>query len=232
VLDEGKTNAFAVLVGRWYLLLAGILSGACVGGLIFAASQLNGLLLFVVVGGALGILVAAIYALTAGSVQLKEVQIGVPMNAQATFSIGQKDREVAWRLFVETTSHISTQRLEAHEGILREALDSLYGLFTSTRTLLTAEAPSLPSQHMTVEELALSMLNIELRPFLSKWHPLLTEFEAKNEGIPEREWEHDAAFRTDLEVLRQRLVGYAKAFGELGGVSEVDRLIASSIRGD
>lgn len=226
----GKDAPLAALVTPRYLLAAGASGGAVLGALAFAISQLAGLDLFVVVGAALGFLATGAYVLFAGSVELQEVQIGVPLNAQATFSIGQKDREVAWSLFVETTSRIATQRLEAHEGILREALDSLYNLFTSTRSRLTAEAPSLPSENMTVEELALGMLNTELRPFLSKWHPLLTEFEAKNEGgASERDWEHNAAFRTELEGLRRRLVGYARAFGQLGGVSDVDRLIASPV---
>jgi hypothetical protein len=207
------------------LVAAGAVGGTVLGTSVFVISLLDGLDFFVVVGGLLGLLATGAYLLFADNVELTEVQVGVPIYTQATFSVGQKDRDVAWSLFVETTSRIATQRLE--QGILREALSSLHSLFMTTRSLLKTKPPSLLSPNKTVEELGLAMLNTELRPFLSKWHPLLTEFEADAASAAESDWEHNSIFRAELEELRRRLVPYAKAFGDLSGLSDADHLITS-----
>jgi SMC interacting uncharacterized protein involved in chromosome segregation len=130
---------------------------------------------------------------------------------------------VAWNLFIETITRISTQPLRSDSGHLRESLESLYNLFSTTRNLLKEMKPSAEINGTTVELFAVSMLNDELRPYLSKWHPLLSDFEANNPSKKEVDWELNKQFREELEQLRVRIVKYAYGFGEIAGVANLNK---------
>lgn len=45
-------------------------------------------------------------------------------------------RWAAWALYIELKTRITTQALNDDQGLLREALNSLYSLFGSTREIL------------------------------------------------------------------------------------------------
>jgi hypothetical protein len=74
----------------------------------------------------------------------------------------------------------------------------------------------------TVEMLAIQMLNKELRPFLAKWHPLLSEFEQKQAGNSEQDWDLNESIRNELEKLRVRVLDYSYGFGQLAQVHDLD----------
>ena len=109
--------------------------------------------------------------------------------SELKFVVNNDARLVAWRLYIETVTRVSTQPLADQEGFIREALTSLYGLFVTTRDALKASRPSAPVPGgQTVEHLAVTMLNHEFRPFLSKWHPRLREFERTHPDSQESAW--------------------------------------------
>jgi hypothetical protein len=207
-------------------LVVAALMGAVAGYIVFLVTKLPSIHLFTAVGALIGFSAAAIYLLARGRVRIAELQVGFPQTGQATFMVDSRDQEVAWQLFVEIMTRVATQRLEAEQGFAREALSSLYGFFGTTRELLKGMSPSQANRGPTVESEALAMLNLELRPFLSKWHPLLKAFESREPKQDEREWERNAEFRFELELLRQRLLRYARNFGELAEVSQLDILIS------
>src|SRR5262249_48698669 len=145
--------------------------GAIAGLVVFTISQVTGRNLCIIIGavaGAAAVLVLQKYRVTA---QLTEVTITVPQVSELKFVVNNDARQVAWKLYIETVTRVSTQPLANEQGFIREALTSLYGLFTTTRDMLKAGRPSIPVPgSQTVEYLAITMLNHELRPFLSKWH--------------------------------------------------------------
>ena len=64
-----------------------------------------------------------------------------------------------------------------------------------------------------------------LRPFLSKWHPLLLEWEEKKPNgtspqVHEKAWDKELIVRGELDALRGDLEQYANALAEIAGVSE------------
>jgi len=128
---------------------------------------------------------------------------------------------------VETLTRVATQPLANEAGFLREAMTSLYNLFTDTRQLLKNMHPSKPTSEVTVEVFAVKMLNQEIRPFLSKWHVQLKEFESTHPNVSESDWPENANCRKELEALRNRLISYTKAFGELAGLKNTDRFLES-----
>src|SRR4030095_10103777 len=115
------------------------------------------------------------YSRRTETLTLAEMTLTVPEFAEMKFAVNSEYRRVAWKLFVETLTRVATQPLQHQTGFLREAMTSLYNLFTHTRELLKNMHPSKPTSEITVEVFAVNMLNREIRPFLSKWHVQLTQ---------------------------------------------------------
>ena len=73
--------------------------------------------------------------------------------------------------------------LEPGTGLLREALTSLHSLFGSTQKVLRRHGPAVARPQVadgrSFGELAVLVLNLELRPLLARWHPLLEQWEAR-----------------------------------------------------
>ncbi|MFD9418496.1 hypothetical protein ACFWC9_27790 [Streptomyces goshikiensis] len=140
------------------------------------------------------------------------------------------EREAAWELYVELATRISVVELGEDEGLLREALSSLYTVFGTTREILRrygpSVAPRVPPGHVTFGLLAVNVLNLSIRPLLTRWHPLLTAHEARrgDQVDPvghERRWERAEELRREIEQVRQVLLSLAQALNEVAGVGDL-----------
>ncbi|MEV4290918.1 TIR domain-containing protein [Nonomuraea bangladeshensis] len=223
--DDPRTRAALLLVtvadhisartplprGRVVPMAAAAVAGLVAGLVIFELTRIGGRGLSVAAGAVAGMACVVVARIRNRSSPPAEVKL--------TFVVDDESRDVAWKLFVEITTRVSTQPLNDDEGLTREALSSLYGLFATVRDTLKAGRPSVPAGGRTVEQLAITMLNQELRPFLSKWHPRLREFEQAHPDTPEPAWPGNAACRVELQQVQGRIQDYAKQFGELAGVS-------------
>jgi hypothetical protein len=209
-------------------VLAAAVVGALAGLVIFELTRIGGRGLYITAGavaGMAGIVVIQIYNRSA---RLTEVKVSVPQLSELTFVVNNESRNVAWQLFVETVTRVSTQPLDDDEGLTREALTSLYGLFATTRDTLKSSRPSVPVPGgRTVEHLAITMLNQELRPFLSKWHPRLREFEQARPDATETDWPENAACRAELREAQRRIHAYAMGFAKLAGVREPEAMASA-----
>lgn len=136
------------------------------------------------------------------------------------FTSAGLQRRVAWRLFVEMTTRIATQPIAEEEGNDGIALSSLYELFQFARKTLGEMEPTPGATGDTVETFALDMLNSDLRPFLSKWHPKWDDFvkSEKNDG-----WPLHAQFRDELAILQKQIEIRARGLAELARVKNIDR---------
>lgn len=137
------------------------------------------------------------------------------------FTSGGTQRRVAWRLFIEMTTRISTQPLPDHTGHDGAALASLHRLFGLTRQALVEMEPTPIASGGTIETYALAMLNTDLRPFLAKWHPLWDEFEKT--GDKTKPWPRQAEFRAELRVLQKQIEERARGLAKIAGVTNVER---------
>lgn len=77
----------------------------------------------------------------------------------------------------------------------------------------------------TVETYSLAMLNQDLRPFLSKWHPVWDAWRKANPDAPCSSWDLHTAFRDDLKVLQPKIRDRAEGLGKIAGVSETSRFL-------
>ncbi|RBQ19598.1 hypothetical protein DP939_12680 [Spongiactinospora rosea] len=217
-----------VAASRAFRVAAATAAGALAGAGVFQLTRTSGLSLFLITGGIAGAVAALALGAYNRAARLTEVRLTVPQISEFTFVVNDDARQIAWKLFVETVTRVSTQPLREDEGVLREALTSLYGLFATTREILTGSRPSavVPGRQ-SVEHLAITMLNRELRPFLAKWHPRLRRFEQAGEGRAEPEWPDAPACRTELQQVQSRIHEYAMNFARLAGVGAANEMIFS-----
>ena len=155
---------------------------------------------------------------------LKEVTVNLPFGiGGATWRADETERRAAWELYVELVTRIAVQSLQPQEGLVREAMNSLYSLFSSTREILRRAGPKVGASHDSVGGIAITVLNNGLRPFLSKWYPLLQEWEEKKPNdvspqVHEKNWEQEMVVRGELDALRADLEKYANALAVIAGV--------------
>lgn len=142
------------------------------------------------------------------------------------FTSAGMQRRVAWRLFVEIATRIATQPVQDDSGDDGIALKSLYDLFQITRKAISEMDPTPTSSGETIETYALDMLNTDLRPFLSKWHPQWTRFEQNSNGV--LDWTMHHQFREELGGLQIRIEKRARGLAELAGVKNVNRFFGSA----
>jgi hypothetical protein len=140
------------------------------------------------------------------------------------------ERKAAWELYVELVTRISVVKLGPEDGLLREALSSLYSIFGTTRDVLRRYGPAVaerrPSGQYNFGVLAVGMLNSGLRPVLAKWHPALEEWESlRPEGTSRRQheqaWAHCTDLRADLDTTRDLLTQYAQLMADACNIPDL-----------
>jgi hypothetical protein len=129
---------------------------------------------------------------------------------EAQFAAQDVDRLAAWELYVELATRVSTQPLSKAEGSEKQALSSIYSLFPTTREILKKHGPS--AQNFA--RVAIAVLNVVLRPFLTRWHLELERGVALDAATAKR-------FRDELAGVRADLFEYANV---LARIADVERL--------
>ena len=77
-------------------------------------------------------------------VKATKLTVGLPFNlGSLEFENDEAQQRAAWSLYVELSTRIAVQPLEEGEGILREALTSLYNVFGITRQILREAGPEI-----------------------------------------------------------------------------------------
>lgn len=162
-----------------------------------------------------------------------EVEVGLPFGlgrVAGTWTPDTAERDAAWEMYVELLTRVSVADLGPEEGLLREALTSLHSLFESTRAILRKYGPAVAmggdGETVTFGHLAVAILNRGLRPFLSKWHPLLADHEEKRPPERssvdwERGWERASELRAELDEVRVMLRTYAEILGRVCGTEKL-----------
>lgn len=157
---------------------------------------------------------------------LQKVSVSLPFGiGSAEWQADPTERNAAWSLYIELVTRIAVQEMEIYQGTVREAMNSLYSLFSSTREILKAAGPDVGASHDSVGGIAISVLNNGLRPFLSKWHPCLQAWEANRPANlspqnHEKNWIEESQLRSELAALRIDLEKYANALAQIAGVKQ------------
>ena len=158
------------------------------------------------------------------------VKLKVPFTdtgLEGTWAPDDDERRAAWELYVELITRIAVVALKSDEGLLREAMASLHSLFDITREILRDHGPGVAQPKeggsQSFGTIAVAVLNVVIRPFLARWHPLLTDWEAgraSDVSVTEHEaaWEDNAKVRAELREVQKVLDQYAKLLARVAGV--------------
>jgi hypothetical protein len=139
----------------------------------------------------------------------------------------KEEKKAAWEMYVELVTRITVIELGPGEGLLREALASMYSIFGTTREIMRKYGPGIAQPKgkgtLSFGFLAVTILNHVLRPFTARWHPLLEDYEhtrAKDVSRleHERRWEHHEAFRNDLVKVQSKMKEYANLLAQVAEI--------------
>ena len=146
------------------------------------------------------------------------------------------ERKAAWELYVELITRVAAVPL--HDGLLREALSSLYSLFGSSREVLRRYGPSVAEPRRDGEYsfgfLVVTMLNFAIRPVLAYWHPALEDWESRRPADQsrseyERAWPRHEELRSALDKTRDDLGVYAALLARAAGVPNLIAAMAAGV---
>lgn len=152
---------------------------------------------------------AYVYPLIKLGVAFSENFLKTPKN-QDTIN---NNRKASWDLYIQMVTRITTQPLDPEHGDEKTALDSVYSLFQTTREILLAQGPDC----VEFAQIAIVILNQEVRPFTAKWHrkSLAGAFDNPDECNE---------FRTELESLQEILRAYMRTLAVLAGIEDITNL--------
>lgn len=157
-------------------------------------------------------------------VKATSLKVGLPFNlGSLEFENDETQQRAAWSLYVELSTRIAVQPLEEGEGVLREALTSLYKVFDITRQILREAGPDIAQGPQSFGAIAIDVLNEGLRPFLVKWHPALKVWEEQKPADKttldhERAWQRARELREELNKVREQMGVYVSALAKIAGV--------------
>jgi len=169
-----------------------------------------------------------------GTAKIKKVtaKIKTPfLDIEGAWEADESEQLAAWELYVELVTRIALQELKPGEGILREALNSLYILFGETRQILKKYGPGVAKPKgkgkWSFGSLAVTVINSALRPVLAKWHPLLRAYEDTREpkvSFIEHEsaWKLNEELRKVLSELQKTLKQYSYLLAEAAGIPPIE----------
>ncbi|GAA3535539.1 hypothetical protein GCM10022222_18950 [Amycolatopsis ultiminotia] len=136
------------------------------------------------------------------------------------------EQSLAWELHVELASRITSVTLGPEEGLLSEALDSLYCVFETARHALAAHPPQRALVEDSLHQVVFRLLNQGLRPFLSRWHPRLDAYHARRPQHVSRldhelAWAQAGQLRAELAELQVLLRDVTERLAELAGAGSL-----------
>jgi len=163
------------------------------------------------------------------TIRLEKVEFSW-LGVKGSWVADREQQQAAWEMYIELVTRVALQPVAPGEGLISEALASLYSLFGETRRILKAHGPtvarSLSPDSISFGSIAIAVLNHCVRPVLAKWHPLLLTHEAKRPADRsarehERAWyDHDAC-RAAIDDLATKLGNYATLLARAAGVAPI-----------
>jgi hypothetical protein len=138
------------------------------------------------------------------------------------FELDEVQQRAAWSLYVELTTRIAIEPFDPRRGLLREALNSLYSLFDLTREILREAGPDVAKGPNSFGMVAIDVLNKGLRPFTTKWHPILLAYEQKRPPDVstlehEHAWEHFQEMQQELAEVQKQMQIYTDVLAQIAG---------------
>ena len=164
--------------------------------------------------------------------KFKSLDINLPFGlGGANIEVTEGQAKAAWALYIELSTRIFSQELKKGEGSIREALNSVYSIFETTRDVLKKAGPDAADGPESIGPIAIDILNKGIRPFLVKWHTSLNRFEnseimrlQREMGldvqivIDETKWDDYGDFYKALETFQKNIKVYLDVLADISGI--------------
>lgn len=160
------------------------------------------------------------------SVTIDEVNLGIG-NSSVKFSYSKKDQEIAYKIWVELSTRKIGLRFDKENDVIKEVYDSWYKFFETARELLKDIPGNRIPYSGDLIELTEKVLNIGLRPHLTKWQAKYRrwyEEELKRDsGTPQdiqKKYPEYGALVEDLIETNEKMIEYKKLMKRIAFGSE------------
>lgn len=114
------------------------------------------------------------------SIIVNEIELGIG-NSNIKLSYDKKDQEIAYKLWVELSTRKIGIPFDEENDVIKEVYDSWYEFFKTARELLKDLPVNKISYSSDLIELTEKVLNVGLRPHLTKWQAKFRRWYGKNE---------------------------------------------------
>ncbi len=151
------------------------------------------------------------------SVIVEEVSLGIGKSS-VKLSYNKKDQEIAYKIWVELSTRKIGLRFDQENDVIKEVYDSWYKFFGITRELLEDIPATRIAYADDLIKLTERVLNIGLRPHLTKWQAKYRrwyekELKRDSEGTPQdiqkRYPEYDILVKELIET-NEKMIEYKK----------------------
>lgn len=159
------------------------------------------------------------------SITVNEINLGIG-NSSVKLSYSKIDQEIAFKIWVELSTRKIGLRFDRENDVIKEVYDSWYKFFETARELLKEIPANRIPYSGDLIELTEKVLNIGLRPHLTRWQAKFRKWYEKevnnNTKTPQeiqKEYPDYSALIEDLMETNEKMIEYKKlmkkiAFGE------------------
>ena len=133
--------------------------------------------------------------------------------AEMEFNNSDADANAAWDLYIELLTRTTIQTLEPEHGDEDTALQSIFSLFSITRSVIKEYGKDC----IEFTKIAVVILNQKIRPFTAKWHQV-----SISGGF--RDSDRCSEFREELIKLQQVLFIYTQMLAEMANVEDLSSM--------
>lgn len=144
----------------------------------------------------------------------------------------ESEQAAAYELLIELSTRAAGVQATVSDSTVRDTLSSIHQMFDLTRGILRAhgaDASKGSGGNLSLAVVAVRVLNEVFRPTLSKWHPILCEYEARREQEApfasdaewERRWPEATKCRAELAEMRGSIRAYIDTLSRIAGAPAV-----------
>jgi len=154
---------------------------------------------------------------SAYNVSIPYSQDGLMKTIEGIWYPTENERKAAWDMYVEIVTRIPVAYVKPEMSLLRICLSSLYKLFDVTREILRKYGPTIARPRaegqLSFGYLSIKVLDLILRPFMMKWHPLLAEYERTRKEFDspqdhEKKWARYEEFNKAMSEVSEAMMHY------------------------
>lgn len=144
-----------------------------------------------------------------------EINLGIGRNSSVKLKYNKKDQEVAYKLWVELSTRKIGLPFDRENDVINEVYDSWYEFFKIARELLKDIPVSRLPYSNDLIKLTERVLNVGLRPHLTKWQAKYRQWYnkaiRKKNGTPQKiqkQYPEYSLLIEDLILTNKRMIEY------------------------